>query len=165
MKVSTTAERLQTIIKERGLRQVDILEAAKPYCLQYEVKLEKNDLSQYISGKVEPGQHKLTVLALALDVDEVWLMGYDVPRNRSEKYENSIALSDHEKAVITAYRDKPGRQHAVDTLLGVCESDSTRTLYETKIAAFGGGMSTAHVTQEQLDRAAELLEEIQKEKK
>lgn len=82
MKKSTTAERLKTIMKERGLRQVDILEAAKPFCKKYNVPLGKAYLSQYISGKVEPGQDKLSILALALNVSEVWLMGYDVPIER-----------------------------------------------------------------------------------
>lgn len=69
-------------MNERGLRQVDILEMARPYCEKYSAKLRKNDLSQYVSGKVEPGQDKLTVLGLALDLSEAWLMGYDVPKER-----------------------------------------------------------------------------------
>lgn len=79
MKQSTTSERLKDIMARRKLRQVDILELAKPYCERFGVKLGKNDLSQYVSGKVEPGQEKLTVLGLALNVNEAWLMGYDVP--------------------------------------------------------------------------------------
>ncbi len=84
MKEATTAQRLKQIMKERGLKQIDILEACKPYCEKYGVKLAKNDLSQYISGKVKPGQDKLSILGLALNVNEVWLMGYNVP---SSKYE------------------------------------------------------------------------------
>lgn len=42
----------------------------------------RNDLSQYIAGKVQPKQYKLTILALALDVSETWLMGLDVPKSR-----------------------------------------------------------------------------------
>lgn len=42
----------------------------------------KSDISQYVSGKVEPGQDKLTILGLALNVSEAWLMGYDVPMAR-----------------------------------------------------------------------------------
>ena len=79
MKDATTAERLKQIMDEKGLKQVDILAACKPYCEKYGVKLAKNDLSQYISGKVTPGQDKLTILGLALGVNEVWLMGYSVP--------------------------------------------------------------------------------------
>lgn len=82
MKISNTSERLKMVMSERGLRQVDVLTAAKPFCEQYGVKLERNDLSQYVSGKVEPGQKKLTILGLALNVSETWLMGYDVPVSR-----------------------------------------------------------------------------------
>lgn len=85
MKNSSTSERLKQIMNERSLRQVDILEAAKPFCEKYGVKLAKNDLSQYVSGKVEPRQEKLTILGLALNVSETWLMGYDVRKERDEK--------------------------------------------------------------------------------
>jgi len=64
------------------MRQVDVLEAAEPYCKKYGVKLGKNALSQYLSGKVEPGQEKLTILGMALGVSEAWLMGYEVPMER-----------------------------------------------------------------------------------
>lgn len=82
MKVSSTAERLRQLMDERGMRQVDVLREAQPYCDQLGIKLGRNDLSQYLSGKVEPGQFKLTVLALTFDVNESWLMGLDVPRER-----------------------------------------------------------------------------------
>ena len=79
----TTSTRLQRILSERGLKQVDVLERAVPYCKEYGIKLNKSDLSQYVSGKVEPGQDKLTVLGLALNVSEAWLMGFDVPMERN----------------------------------------------------------------------------------
>lgn len=82
MKKFKTSDRLKQIMKARNLRQVDILEAADPYCKKYGVKLEKNALSQYVSGKVEPGQEKLSILGMALGVSEAWLMGYDVPMER-----------------------------------------------------------------------------------
>ena len=77
-----TADRLSEIMRERNLKQVDILNLAKPYCEKYKVKLAKSDLSQYVSGKVEPGQTKIFVLAHALNVNEAWLMGADVPSHR-----------------------------------------------------------------------------------
>ncbi len=78
MKPSSTRERLTYLMRERGLRQADILERAKPHCAQLGVRLNKNDISQYVTGKVEPRADKLGVLALALGVSEPWLMGYDV---------------------------------------------------------------------------------------
>lgn len=82
MKSSNTAHRLRQIMNERNIRQIDIINAAQPFCAKYNVKLGKNDLSQYVNGKVEPGQDKLTILGLALGVSETWLMGYDVPISR-----------------------------------------------------------------------------------
>lgn len=81
---TTTSQRLKEIMQERRLRQVDILELAKPYCEKYRIKLGKSDLSQFINGKVEPGQWKLSILGMALNVSEAWLMGYDVPKEPIE---------------------------------------------------------------------------------
>ncbi len=82
MKKYSTAQRLRQVMEARNMRQVDVLEAAEPYCKKYGVKLGKNALSQYLSGKVEPGQEKLTILGMALGVSEAWLMGYEVPMER-----------------------------------------------------------------------------------
>ncbi|MBQ7873728.1 MAG: hypothetical protein IJ306_01005 [Oscillospiraceae bacterium] len=78
---ATTSDRLKDIMNLKNMKQVDILEAAKPFCEKYNIKLGRNDLSQYVSGKVIPSQKKLTVLSSALNVNELWLMGYDVPMN------------------------------------------------------------------------------------
>lgn len=77
MKKSSTSKRLKEIMRNRGIRQVDILNTIKPIAEATGVRFEKNDLSQYVSGKVEPSQQKLTVLSKALGVSETWLMGYD----------------------------------------------------------------------------------------
>ena len=82
MKSENTSIRLKKIMSDRNLRQIDILDLCKPYCQKYQIKLGRNDLSQYVSGKVEPGQRKLTILGLALNVSEAWLMGFDVPMER-----------------------------------------------------------------------------------
>lgn len=82
LKISNTTQRLRELMDERDMRQVDVLRAAQPHCEQLGVKLGRNDLSQNLSGKVEPGQFKLTVLGLTFDVHESWLMGLDVPREQ-----------------------------------------------------------------------------------
>ena len=87
MKVSNTSQRLKEIMNKKGLKQIDILHKIKPLCEKYNIKMGSNDLSQYVTGKVEPSQKKLSVLAEILDVNEVWLMGYDVLPDRN------IALS------------------------------------------------------------------------
>ena len=82
MRPYSVADRLNQIMKERGLKQVDILNLAKPYCDQFNVKLSKSALSHYVDGRVEPRQDKLSVLSYALAVSEAWLMGFDVPMER-----------------------------------------------------------------------------------
>ncbi len=75
----STSTRLKEFMLQNNLKQIDILNMAKPFCKKYNIKLEKNDLSQYVSGKVTPSQKKLSILAKALNVNPVWLMGYDIP--------------------------------------------------------------------------------------
>ncbi len=77
-----TSIRLKRIMEERNLKQVDIINKCEPYCKKYNVKLTKNYLSQYVSGKVEPKQNTLFILGKALNVSEPWLMGFDVPMER-----------------------------------------------------------------------------------
>ena len=78
MKNSCTADRLRTLMNERRLKQVDILKLCQPYCDRFGVKMNKSDISQYLSGKSVPSQDKLIVLGMALGVQESWLMGFDV---------------------------------------------------------------------------------------
>lgn len=80
MNVTTIQERLKQLMRERGLRQVDILRLTRPICEECGVRLEKSDLSQYVSGKVQPSREKLQVLSRALGVSEAWLIGYDYPQ-------------------------------------------------------------------------------------
>lgn len=80
----STADRLKQIMEERNLRQVDILNLVLPVCAKYDVKMNKSDISQYVSGKVEPSQEKLVVLGMALNVTESWLMGFDVSPERKD---------------------------------------------------------------------------------
>lgn len=82
------SNRLKLIMSERNLKQVDILNKTLPLQIKYNVRLAKNDLSQYVNGKVEPNQERIFILAKALDVSEAWLMGFDVPRERIDKEDN-----------------------------------------------------------------------------
>lgn len=95
VKKFNTSDRLKQIMSERNLKQVDILNLANPYCKKYNIKLNKSDLSQYVNGKVEPGQNKLYILALALNVNEAWLMGFDnvpIERNPENKHNKNTFL-------------------------------------------------------------------------
>lgn len=75
-----TSDRLKELMQLRGIKQIDIINMCKNN--PYGIKLNKSDLSQYVSGKFLPKQDKLTLLAYALNVSESWLMGYDVPMEK-----------------------------------------------------------------------------------
>ena len=100
MKKHSTSERLKEIMSIKNLKQIDIIRLAEPHCNKYNIKLGKNDLSQYISGKVEPGQNKLYILSLALNVNEAWLMGYDVPM---EKGISNFNVTNKQKKIISDF--------------------------------------------------------------
>lgn len=79
---TTTAERLNQLLRERNLRQVDALAIIEPWARKYNVPFYKQNLSLYLKGTVEPNQDKLILLAKAFNVSEAWLMGFDVPMER-----------------------------------------------------------------------------------
>ncbi len=76
MKRKTVGQRLKEIMDKRGLKQVDIIEASKPFFTD-KVKISKTDLSQYVNDKAEPRSDKLYILAKGLNVPEQWLLGFD----------------------------------------------------------------------------------------
>ena len=118
MKRVSTAERIRIIMEERGLKQVDILNMSLPLCAKYDVKMNKSDISQYVSGKVEPSQEKLVILGMALGVTESWLMGFDVSPERKDTPES--AKEDFEfyyKFSLLNERDKKIIITTIDSML------------------------------------------------
>lgn len=90
--MATFSERLNLIMKEKKLRQVDILNLAKPYQQKYNIKFNKSHLSQYVNGKFNPDNEKIFLLSKVLDVSEAWLLGYNVPRTREvDTVENTLS--------------------------------------------------------------------------
>ena len=110
MKTSSTALRLNEFMQKNGLKQIDIINRAKPFCSEYGVKLSKSDLSQYVSGKVEPGQNKLYILARALNVSEAWLMGYEVKnaanKNESQNIQTNSEVKDEILSMLITNYEK-----------------------------------------------------------
>lgn len=106
-------------MKERNIKQIDILNACKPYCKKHNVKMNKSDISQYVSGKVEPNQDKLYVLCTALNVSEAWLMGFDVEKERkklsAEEAERDFELLD--KFALLSDKDKQIVTNLIDSLV------------------------------------------------
>ena len=58
MKNSNTSQRLKEILTEKNIRPIDLVNKCQPYCKKYNIKMGRNDISQYLSGKVEPRQYE-----------------------------------------------------------------------------------------------------------
>lgn len=108
-----TGERLKTIMRERNLKQVDILNLTKIHSQTHGVKVSKQDLSQYVQEKVEPNQWKLAILAKALDVSEAWLLGFDVPMLKQA----SLTTNEQDQDLLTIYDqlESPRQQVVYET--------------------------------------------------
>lgn len=70
----TFANRLEKILEIRNMKQVELCE---------KTKLSSGLINKYLKGKAFARQDKLSLLAEALDTNEVWLMGYNVPMDRN----------------------------------------------------------------------------------
>lgn len=71
--VDTFQNRLKYAMSIRNMKQVDLVEKSG---------LDKTLINKYLAGISRARQKKLATLADTLNVNEVWLMGYDVPIER-----------------------------------------------------------------------------------
>ena len=71
--MATTSERLKQLLEEKGISQSELAKITG---------INKGALSSYISGRYKPKQTNTFLLAKALNVNEAWLMGADVSRER-----------------------------------------------------------------------------------
>jgi SOS-response transcriptional repressor LexA len=78
----TISNRLKRIMKERNWKQVDLLKKSLPFQKELNIKMGKSTLSQYVNGVQSPDQDRIYLLSKVLDVNEPWLMGYDVSKER-----------------------------------------------------------------------------------
>lgn len=93
-RIASTAVRLREAMEEAGKKQVDLMR---------ETGLNRGTISRYLSGEYEPKQNAVQKLAVALDVSEVWLWGYDVPKERKKEEKPAVdddGLSEKTKALI-----------------------------------------------------------------
>jgi repressor LexA len=73
--------RIRKALSARNMTQSDLCAKAQ---------ISKSSLSEYLKGLYEPKQDKIFALALALNVDPVWLMGFDVPMEKTERSQTTI---------------------------------------------------------------------------
>ena len=76
MLVDTFANRLSKIMSIRNIKPID---------LSNKTGIAKSQISHWLAGTYKAKQDSLTVLAEFFDVDETWLMGFDVPMKSQKK--------------------------------------------------------------------------------
>lgn len=89
-KIDTFANRLLLAMNENGLNQVELAE--KTNCC--EKPISQSLINKYLKGKAFARQNNLYILAKILNVDEAWLMGYDVPKERKNNFSN-VRMASH----------------------------------------------------------------------
>lgn len=136
--MSTTSKRIQEGMELRGLKQADLVERTG---------ISKGALSSYISGRYVPKQNNTFLIAKALNVNEAWLMGADVPmeridttaknQTRDQKELNEIYLqlsSNNQQRVLTYSKTLLSTQQMEEELLPDAANDRNATEEEKKHA-------------------------------
>ena len=89
--------RIKKALSIRGMKQSELCE---------KTKIPKSALSESISGAYEPKQDRIFLIAQALSVDPVWLMGFDVPMEKTISPSES-QLTEGEKTMLELFRLVP----------------------------------------------------------
>lgn len=80
--MTTFSERLRTALNAKRISATELSRLTK---------IPKSAISQYLSGAFKPKQTRIYILAQALNVSEAWLMGFDVPTNKTTPATNISA--------------------------------------------------------------------------
>lgn len=95
-RTKTFAQRLREALDLRSVTQSDLAKRAD---------ISKSSITQYLKGAWEAKQDALYALALALDVSEAWLMGYDVTMERQQEKPATISGSGLDDAIATLFSE------------------------------------------------------------
>lgn len=101
---STTSQRLIEAMAAAQMKQADLARATG---------LSKGGISNYVMGRYEPKSDIVSKLARALNCSEMWLMGYDVPKERKKEIPGEIVLTEDEKMLLNLFRRVPEQNQAM----------------------------------------------------
>ena len=94
-RTETCGRRIEKALNIKGMKQAELCKLAN---------VPKSSLSHYLSGAYEPKQTRIYDMAKVLNVDEAWLMGYDVPMERKENSSpDKMELTEGEKKWLELY--------------------------------------------------------------
>lgn len=85
------AQEPKVTLKER--LRLALLEAdMKPIELSEKTGIPKSMISYYLNGKTKPKADRIYTISKVLGVSEAWLLGYDVPKNRTSEQKKNDDL-------------------------------------------------------------------------
>lgn len=88
--VTTFSERLKESLKLKNIKAIELAQLSG---------ISRGAISSYLSGRWKAKQDNIYLLAKALNVNEAWLMGYDVPME-SVRPQNNYSTSPPPHAYI-----------------------------------------------------------------
>ena len=98
-RVSTTPERIKIALSNSGMKQVELSNLTG---------IDKGSISNYLAGRYEPKADAINKMAKVLNVNEMWLWGYDVPAEREKIVSpDKLALTEGEKLMLELFRRIP----------------------------------------------------------
>lgn len=104
-KTESCGKRIEKALMIKGMKQADLCKLAG---------IPKSSLSLYIKGAYEPKQDKLYKMAAALNVSEMWLMGYNVSMEREDPHQNTLVeLTSTERIMLELFRRIPESQQKI----------------------------------------------------
>ena len=78
-KIDTFANRLLIAMNNKNINQVELADKTK----LYSKPISQSLINKYLKGKALARQDNIYLLCKLLDVNEAWIMGYDVPMQRT----------------------------------------------------------------------------------
>lgn len=97
-RVVETPQRLKEALSKANMKQADLARATG---------IDKGSIHHYLTGKYEPKADPINKMAIALNVNEMWLWGYDVPMERQKNTPDKQELSEGEKLLLELFRQVP----------------------------------------------------------
>lgn len=85
--ISDFAERLRMALDFRNMKATELSELTG---------INKSTISQYLSKEYEPKRDRIELFAKVLNVNEVWLTGYDVPMGIDSSDEKDSLVEEYE---------------------------------------------------------------------
>jgi transcriptional regulator with XRE-family HTH domain len=112
-RVARLQDRLKEALEIRGMKPIELSER---------LDISRGTISYYMSGKSSPKADRLNLICSTLNVSETWMLGYDVPMNRTaeqKKNDNIVKIVAQMRKendffdVVSLLADLPQDQYAI----------------------------------------------------